>query len=508
MVNASDFKPMQNVSRSGGAPARAEASGNSGYTTRGDAKPADFLSILDAANNTPAEAEPVQANPSPLLNFARPAITKAATGITGKQTGKTLPGELPDGGKTISPKTPKDIIGGLTAEQAGATTHPVTGDDSDPEAAIALATTGDVAAPAAIAVLLGLTPPLAAQPTELVDTGASSITPRAPLPTLPETKAAAAPTTLVSPALVQAATKAITIEAAGVNVAQNNAPAAQSVTETVAEQVAAVRLAPVEVIAPKPVATEAALRAMPQAVEAKPAVQPAPAAMTLAQEDTAGDKAPNSTPTPQTAVAATKTAGDAPAAPAFASLSTIETPVATTTVATPASLRIDTAVVTSAASTPAAQAPHDFTSLVDRLVEAREAAQPNVIRTSLAHAEFGTVSLQFRQDLTHMNVTVAGADPGLATAVQAAAAASLAAGAGNDDGAAPRQDNAQSQQQNQQQQTASANSQGQQQSQARSEATAQRSGLRDQAGLTGKATEDPSGKSPAAPSTRRSGIFA
>ncbi len=507
MVNASDFKPMQNVSRSGGAPARAEASGNSGYTTRGDAKPADFLSILDAASSTPAEAEPVQANPSPLLNFARPAIAKAATGITGKQTGKTLPGALPDGGKTVSPKTPKDIIGGLTAEQAGATTHPVTGDDSDPEAAITLATTGDVAAPAAIAVLLGLTPPLAAQPIELADTGASSITPRALLPTLPETKASTAPT-LVPATLVQAATKAITIEAAGADVAQNTAPAAQSVTEAVAEQVAAVRLAPVEVIAPKPVATEAALRAMPQAVEAKPTVQPAPAAMTLAQEDAAGDKAPNSTPTPQTAVAATKTASDAPAAPAFASLSTIETPVATTTVATPASLRIDSAVVTSAASTPAAQAPHDFTSLVDRLVEAREAAQPNVIRTSLAHAEFGTVSLQFRQDLTHMNVTVAGADPGLATAVQAAAAASLAAGAGNDDGAAPRQDNAQSQQQNQQQQTASANSQGQQQSQARSEAAAQRSALRDQAGLTGKATEDPSGKSPAAPSTRRSGIFA
>lgn len=493
MVNASDFKPMQNVSRSGGAPARAEASGNSGYTTRGDAKPADFLSILDAASSTPAEAEPVPANPSPLLRLARPAIQKAATGITGKQTGKTLPGALPDTGMTATPKSLKGFTVDPKLEETGATKQPAFGDDADAEEAVPA--TGEIAAPAAVTVLLGLTAPASKQPSQTADTGASSITPRAPLPALPETKATAAQAALVQATVAEASP------------APNNAPAAQSVTEAVAEQVAAVRLAPVEVITPKPVATEAALRAMPQAVEAKPTVQPAPAALTLSQDGAAGDKTSNSKPTPQAAVATTEVAGDAPAAPAFAPLGIIETPVATTTIATPASLRIDTAVATSAAAASTSPAPHDFTTLVDRLVEAREAAQPNVIRTALAHAEFGTVSLQFRQDLTHMNVTVAGADPGLATAVQAAAAASLAAGAGNDDGAAPRQDNAQQQNQ-QQQQAASTNSQGQQQSQARSEAAAQRSALRDQAGPTGKTTDDSSGKSPAAPSTRRSGIFA
>lgn len=499
MVNASDFKPMQNVSRSGGAPARAEMSGNSGHTTRGDAKPADFLSILDAANNTPAEAEPVPANPSPLLKLARPAIQKAATGITGKQTGKTLPGALPDTGMTATPKSLKGFAVDPKLEETGATKQPAFGDDADAhadaDAEEAVSAIGEIAVPAAVTVLLGLTAPASKQPSQTADTGASSITPRAPLPALPETKATAAQAALVQATVAEA------------SAAPNNAPAAQSVTEAVTEQVAAVRLAPVEVIAPKPVATEAALRAMPQTVEAKPTVQPAPAALTLSQDGAAGDKTLNSTPTPQTAAATTEVAGDAPAAPAFAPLGIVETPVATTTSATPASLRIDTAVATSAAAAPAAQAPHDFTTLVDRLVEAREAAQPNVIRTALAHAEFGTVSLQFRQDLTHMNVTVAGADPGLATAVQAAAAASLAAGAGNDDGAAPRQDNAQQQNQ-QQQQAASTSSQGQQQSQARSEAAAQRSALRDQAGPTGKSTEDSSGKSPAAPSTRRSGIFA
>jgi hypothetical protein len=90
-----------------------------------------------------------------------------------------------------------------------------------------------------------------------------------------------------------------------------------------------------------------------------------------------------------------------------------------------------------ASSAPAIEAPQDFATLVARLGEAREASQASggqhVVRTSLNHAEFGQVSLQFRQQADGMAVTLASADTGLAGAVQAAAA-SLAANTGNGEG--------------------------------------------------------------------------
>lgn len=56
------------------------------------------------------------------------------------------------------------------------------------------------------------------------------------------------------------------------------------------------------------------------------------------------------------------------------------------------------AAPTSAAPDSAAQAPiaaRDFEALIDRLSQAREAAQPSSARVSLAHAEFGQVNLRF-----------------------------------------------------------------------------------------------------------------
>lgn len=74
-----------------------------------------------------------------------------------------------------------------------------------------------------------------------------------------------------------------------------------------------------------------------------------------------------------------------------------------------------------------AEAPHDFDTLLGRLHEAREAQGPQVVRTSLVHAQFGHVALQLRPDETGMSVSLRSADPDFAASVQGAAAQVLAA---------------------------------------------------------------------------------
>ncbi|HNN55073.1 MAG TPA: hypothetical protein PKG84_01920 [Novosphingobium sp.] len=75
--------------------------------------------------------------------------------------------------------------------------------------------------------------------------------------------------------------------------------------------------------------------------------------------------------------------------------------------------------------------PHDFAALVDRLVAAREAAQPHAVSFSLAHGDFGPVHLRFSHDDTGLSVTMASANPDFARAAAVAlpvAAASDASG--------------------------------------------------------------------------------
>ena len=67
----------------------------------------------------------------------------------------------------------------------------------------------------------------------------------------------------------------------------------------------------------------------------------------------------------------------------------------------------------------------DFAALIDRLVEARAAAQatrePHTVSAAIEHADFGQVSLQFRHDAIGLSVVMASADPDLARALQMAA---------------------------------------------------------------------------------------
>lgn len=78
----------------------------------------------------------------------------------------------------------------------------------------------------------------------------------------------------------------------------------------------------------------------------------------------------------------------------------------------------------------AAPAPHDFAGLVERLVEARDAAAPQAVHTTLHHAEFGRVALAFNTDQGALSVQMASADPAFAPAVAAAAQAGMNADSG------------------------------------------------------------------------------
>lgn len=84
------------------------------------------------------------------------------------------------------------------------------------------------------------------------------------------------------------------------------------------------------------------------------------------------------------------------------------------------------APTTPASDAPAAtvpvEAPQDFDTLVSRLTEAREMAAPHVVRTALAHGDFGRVSMQIGQQDGGLSVTLASRDPEFTGAVQAAAA--------------------------------------------------------------------------------------
>ena len=156
---------------------------------------------------------------------------------------------------------------------------------------------------------------------------------------------------------------------------------------------------------------------------------------------------------------------------------------------------------TSPSPAPAPSRTPDFAALIDRLVEARAAAQtslePHIVNAAIQHADFGEVSLQFRQDAAGLSVVMASADPDLAKALQMAAAAGGSfAGqfAHGGEGSAPSPRQASDGQPSGDQASAS---NGQTQSQTRQRAPDQTSG-----------GANPSRSPSKAPQPQRSGIFA
>jgi hypothetical protein len=155
----------------------------------------------------------------------------------------------------------------------------------------------------------------------------------------------------------------------------------------------------------------------------------------------------------------------------------------------------------SAAATPPTQ---DIAALVDRITEARAAAAPHAIRAALVHEDFGSVSLNFRSEASHIHVTLGSADPGFAPAVQAAAAASLAGQSAGDDGSA-RRDAPAPQPSPQQQDAATRNDASPQQQAPRDRAT-ERQTARETAARQARNTTDE--RATASTPQRRGGIYA
>lgn len=77
-----------------------------------------------------------------------------------------------------------------------------------------------------------------------------------------------------------------------------------------------------------------------------------------------------------------------------------------------------------------ADQPHDFSTLIDRLVQARDAAapaNPATVRTVLSHTEFGPVTVRFDHSAANLAVSLASNDPAFAPTARAALAGDTAA---------------------------------------------------------------------------------
>lgn len=168
------------------------------------------------------------------------------------------------------------------------------------------------------------------------------------------------------------------------------------------------------------------------------------------------------------------------------------------------------APVTAASTAPIVEMPRqDFAALVERLVEARNASATQSTHASVNHAEFGQVSLHFKQDGGDLTVGMSSADPEFTVAVQAA----MPADRQNftSDGNPRGQSQSQSQGQTQNQSQSAANSS----SQSHHEAAGQRSA--EGGDQPGRGRNQRGGTNPSNPSQRwsdrdqpqsRSGIFA
>lgn len=372
----------------------------------GDAAGAsDFGDLLTAQIAAPggAPALPVSLNP---LTAALPALQTAAASLP--EGGKILPGALPDAapvpGTVPGPVAMPASEPVAMPDPAGTAAQLLTAVHSDPEPAVAPDKPMPLAAPLRL--------PIAARvKDEAAQETAPAATDRADADegdTMPIAAANPAPATLQAVPL-------------------NPAPAvetsaAKSVEQTPADQ--------------SPPAARPATRLPPQAqlAQAEPVRAPAmpaapaqPQALPVLALDRAAPQA--------AAVLAPALPGNAPAPALSARVRLNETPPSQiselpldTAQADGAALAIPlaspaapVAAPDTAPTAPLANRPHDFAALVDSLVAAREAAQPQTVAVALSHAEFGQVHLRFNHDDAGLSVSMASADPDFARAVNLAA---------------------------------------------------------------------------------------
>lgn len=416
-----------------------------------------FSAILGDTDTAASDATDAPAN-------ATAEAAMLATAVAGGKTGKATGKNLPDAATATPRKSKTDADADAGSEE----------DAGDVDLASDMAMPAGL--PFALAGLLQVAPAAtkdgvasAADASASIAT-VSAIDTQKLLPSLPETAITNAATKglthssaseralAVHQLLAQAAettdTQVGAQIAANLQGAATPAPADATATITVPAQaapvadpaVAAIKLAPVEILAEAAPATTAQLAARsPRAAAARPATQ------TAVSSQVASASAQPAASSPQQA--APVTASSAPQdgqsdRPRAAKTTDGEigerarTPaaIAATTMTVPA-IAVDAAPSQAASPAPAAtqaaapvQGPQDFATLVSRLNEAREAADPQFVRTAINHAEFGQISLEFRHKDNGLAVTMASSDPVFASTVQAAASASLASNTnGNSD---------------------------------------------------------------------------
>jgi hypothetical protein len=173
---------------------------------------------------------------------------------------------------------------------------------------------------------------------------------------------------------------------------------------------------------------------LPAAATAQPAAQ-TPAAVAPAQPATIPVAAllprgeAQQPALPEAAISARRAAAasaDLPTAPATVELPAEGMALRTDMAASPAIAPAQALPAAGAPAAPAPAAPHDFAALVDRLIEARDAAMasqsPQVVHSTLRHADFGQVSIRFETAGDGLSASLSSPDPDFARAVQASAA--------------------------------------------------------------------------------------
>lgn len=363
-------------------------------TAQDGAIPGDFAAMLAAsqtASITPASLLPIT---------PAPASGKPGGKAGGKAGGKSLPDDLP--------------LAGMNDE------------DSLPEAAgeeLAIPADKAIAQPP-VAMPMPALPPQPAPQALPAETPPAAETPRGPAAPLP-----------AAAALPQSIAAQVARIVAGQDGPRTAAPAAPVARAAV--QVAAVGVA-FELPAALPAQpAQPALAAQPVAPAAAPAMVPVAALLPR------GNAAPAASA--ETASPARRAAAAGPDLPTMTTMVAIELPAEAMALRTDmATASVAPAPQSATPATPAAPAPHDFAALVDRLVEARDAAfatqSPQVVQSTLRHADFGQVSIRFETAGDGLSASLSSPDPEFARAVQASAATGQGSLTADQQGGQARQD--------------------------------------------------------------------
>lgn len=476
----------------------------------------DFALLL--ASTLTGEGTSV-ASPGGQADPILPADAVAGRQTGGKVAGKILPGQLPVPLPVAGLLVPQAAETPADDEAAPSTETPETAETSETPIPLLAATI--VLAP----VTLPAITPIDTGATEDSAKSAAAAPVTAPLKTIPADKpapeqapveiATAQPKPESAAALVAKLTVALpetqrlVQSATSGETALPDDAAPQPASQTVAQPSLAAAASTIRVAA-APARTAASRAARASATQTavqstETAGQTASASVSTAdalrqRPAQAGNVAPAQTPAapsaPAIAARAAMASADAPAADGAAPVASELQPLI--------ALRDAAATQSTPGTGPAAPAAlaergHDFAALVDRLVEARDAAMPQTVRAAINHAEFGQVSLRFDQGDSGLTVAMTSADPDFARAVQSAAPTGQTATTADNGSSSQRHDG------HSQQSAGTASGQAQSQSSTRDGQSAQ---ARDDAARTAATGRRATADEGEQPGTARDGIYA